>query len=411
MHGLDLDPARAAPAGRIRRADRLDDDALVPRGERVARHALGDLGVVGDLAGDAMVGRDALELGDARRERLVEQVAPVDVQHVEEPRMQQRLACGLGAEARHRVLERTRPAVFVERERLAVEDHVVHRHPLHDVDDLGQPVRDVGEVAGEDAHVVARAVHLDARAVELVFDGCLAGRLDGLGRAGGGGGEHREHRAPDDESDRVELCGVAGECEAGGLAEVARQHGRAAHDVAGAVGGASDRVGDHAFEGAGAHVAEQHAAEEALFALGCPRRELAQRPGAFARRPGTGRDGEPVEQLVELGDRERGLCGGLPHRGGDPAPSDADPALPRLAHEEPHRGRDLVGLEPAEQVGKRVDLGQPRARRCDGVGRGHELVEQHEVSLASASDKRGVRSWPTSRSTPSPSSRRTSPAR
>ena len=77
---------------------------------------------------------------------------------------------------------------------------------------------------------------------------------------------------------------VAGEGEASGLAEVARQHGGAAHDVAGAVGGASDRVGDHALEGAGAHVAEQHAAEEALFALGGPRRELAQRPGTFGRR-------------------------------------------------------------------------------------------------------------------------------
>jgi hypothetical protein len=69
--------------------------------------------------------------------------------------MQQHLARALCAESRHGLLEGPRRVVLVERERLAVEDDVVHRHPSHDLDDLGQPVRDVGEVAREDAHVIA----------------------------------------------------------------------------------------------------------------------------------------------------------------------------------------------------------------------------------------------------------------
>ena len=60
--------------------------------------------------------------------------------------------------------------------------------------------------------------------------------------------------------------------------------------------------------------------------------------------------------FVELGDGERGLGGGLAHGGGHATPPDADPPLPRLADEEAHRRGDLVGLEPPEQVGERIDL-------------------------------------------------------
>ena len=78
------------------------------------RDALGDLGICRHLAGDWVLPRDALELREPRRQGLVEQVAPVDVQHVEEPRMQQRLARGIRPEPRHRLLERARGAAFVE---------------------------------------------------------------------------------------------------------------------------------------------------------------------------------------------------------------------------------------------------------------------------------------------------------
>ena len=174
VHGLHLDPARPASAGGVRRPDRLHDHALVSGRQGVTRYPLGHLGVARDLARDAVGRRDALEFGDADGQRFVEQVAPVEVEHVEEPRMQHRRAGGVGAERRHGLLERSRRSVLVESERLAVEDDVVDGHAAHDVDHLGQAVRDVGEVAGEDADVVARAVHLDAGAVEFELDGCLA---------------------------------------------------------------------------------------------------------------------------------------------------------------------------------------------------------------------------------------------
>ena len=64
---------------------------------------------------------------------------------------------------------------------------------------------------------------------------------------------------PDDEPDGVELVGGAGQRQPGRLAEVAGEHRGATYGVARAVGGAGDRVGEHAFERPRAHVAEQHA--------------------------------------------------------------------------------------------------------------------------------------------------------
>ena len=428
MHGLHLDPARAAAAGRVGRADRLDDDALLAGGERVARDALGDVGIGRHLAGDAMLAGDALELAHARRQRFVEQVATVDVQHVEEPRMQQRLARRLGAEPRHRLLERPRPAVFIERERLAVEDHVAHRHPSHHLDDLGKSVGDVGEVAREHPHVVAGAVHLDARAVELVFDGCLARRRDRVGRARGGGREHRQHRATDHEPDVVELGRGAREREPGGLAEVARQHRRATHHVAGPVGGTCDGVGEHALERPGAHVAEQCPTDEALLALGGPRRELAQRAGTLARRSGTGGGGEPIEQFVEVGDAERRLRRGLAHRGGHAAPADADAPLSRLADEEPDgrarsrrarggaTGRRARRPWPAATASRRRRRPWSRARRAargqSATGRRQRPVTSRaprSVRATAASTPRRTAPGPTGHR--APARRRRAPAR
>ena len=90
-HRLDLDPALAPSPGRIRRVERLDDDALVTGCERLARELLGGLGVGGDQARDAPLRRDPLQLRQPHRERLVDQVASVEVQHVEEPRPQRRV--------------------------------------------------------------------------------------------------------------------------------------------------------------------------------------------------------------------------------------------------------------------------------------------------------------------------------
>ena len=115
----------------------------------------------------------------------------------------------LGSESRHRVLERPRRAVLVERQGLAVEDHPLDAGSARtDVDDLGHAMGDVGEVAGVDAHLVAGAMHLDPRAVELVFDGCRCPEhLERLGDRARRRGEHRHHGPADDEADRLEVFG------------------------------------------------------------------------------------------------------------------------------------------------------------------------------------------------------------
>ncbi len=155
-----------------------------------------DNGISRHLAGYAVGRGDLLEHLQAGRERLVDEVTSVDVQHVEEPRGQHGLALGLGAEAAHRLLEGARRAGLVERERLAVEDDVGDRQRPGDVDDLGHAGGDVGEAPGVDADDVAATVDLDPRAVELVLDRRLAGRPQGRRDVGRGRGEHRLHGRP-----------------------------------------------------------------------------------------------------------------------------------------------------------------------------------------------------------------------
>ena len=240
------------------------------------------------------------------------------------------------------------------------------------------------------------------------------------------GREHRQHRPPHDEADGVELVGGSGEREPRGLAEVARQHRRPAHRIARPVGGPRDRVHEHALERTGAHVAEQHSADEALLPLGRPRRQFAQLAGSLAARP-RARQPRRAGRAGRRGRRPRGRgIRRIAHRRRQPAPADADPPLTRLADEESHCRCDLVGLEPAEQVGERVDLRQPRAGRGDGVGGGDEFVEQHGPSLPPASDSGRVPTGassdvrrsdqrsaltPLRRRVPSQSCRRTAPAR
>ena len=56
--------------------------------------------------------------------------------------------------------------------------------------------------------------------------------------------------------------------------------------------------------------------------------EFAELAAAVAGRAGTGCRGEPIEHRVEFADRERRRLGRLAHRGGHPAPADADAPLP-----------------------------------------------------------------------------------
>ncbi len=314
MHRLDLDPALAAATGRIQRVDALDDDALVAGRERVAGDPVGDVRVGGDLAGDPVCAGDLLEDRQPLAERPVDEVLAVDVEDVEEPRLEHGGPLRLGAEPGHGVLERSRAAVLVERQRLAVEDEPVGREGPDDLDDLGHPVGDLGEAARVDVDVVAVAVDLDASAVELVLDGGLAGDGERRRGVGGGGGEHRQDRGPDGQADLLQGVGATGEGEPGGLAEVAAEHDRPAERGDRDLGGLGDGVDEHAFEGAGAHLADEDAGHERTA-----RRRWRARPrvlqGALAQRRGTGAGGreQVVEEAVEVGDGEARRLGRFAH--------------------------------------------------------------------------------------------------
>ena len=225
---LDLEPRGAAPAGGVRRVERLHHDALVPGGDGGVERRLRGRGIAGHRPRDPVLGRhDPLEHRGALGERGVEQVVAVDVQHVEEQRRERDRARLAGAEARRRDLERLGAAVLAQRDRLAVEHDRADRERAGDGHDLRQAVGDVVERPRVDRHVVAGPVDLDAGAVELPVDRRgrdLADRARDVGRRAG---EHRGQRPPDLERDGVEPVAAFGERDRGDRAEVAAQHQRA----------------------------------------------------------------------------------------------------------------------------------------------------------------------------------------
>src|SRR4029450_4112172 len=105
--------------------------------------------VNGDLAGDPVCADDLLEHGSSLAQRPVDEGVAVDVEERVQPRLEDGSSLPLGPEPGHRVLERTRATVLVEREGLAVEDEPVGGERADDLDDLGHTVGDVGETAGE----------------------------------------------------------------------------------------------------------------------------------------------------------------------------------------------------------------------------------------------------------------------
>ena len=91
---------------------------------------------------------------------------------------------------------------------------------------------------------------------------------------------------------------------------------------------------------------------------------------------------DAVEHPVDVGDRQAdGTLAGSTSSVEHGRPPDTDPALTRLAGEEPDRGLDLVGREPTEQLGERRGLGRPGPRRRDRSGGRDQVGEQHRVSV------------------------------
>jgi hypothetical protein len=166
----------------------------------------------------------------ATGERLVEQVVAVEVQDVEEERVELvALVPFAGAEARAGDLEGLGPAVVAQRDRLAVEHDRPGGERAGRRDDLGQARGDLVERAREDRDVVAVAVHLHAGAVHLPLDRrgrrLLHRRRDVRRRAG----EHRRDRAADLEPQRGEPAGAVGERDPRDLGEVAVHRERPPH--------------------------------------------------------------------------------------------------------------------------------------------------------------------------------------
>ena len=235
-------------------------------------------------------------------ERRVEQVVAVDVQEVEEKR-DHTLRRRLGVDPRHRVLERGRPIV-PHPQRLAVEHRLADGEPADRRDDSRQGGSDVVEVAGVDANLVAAAVDLDADPVELPFHGRAPEARDCLGRALGGRGEHREHRAKQLEADGPQPLLALDHRDCGGAGEVAREHERAPRELGANARRLRDGVDHQPRECALPELAGEEAPDEVALGLRRACEQLAEQRPACTSRTGARQCPHLVDHPVELMDGE-----------------------------------------------------------------------------------------------------------
>ena len=140
-------------------------------------------------------------------------------------------------------------------------------------------------------------------------------------------------------------AGTLGERDHGDAAEVARQHRGPAHERRGHRRGARDGIGHHAVERALAQLADEQAADE----VGLRRRRPVEQRRAGSLPAGA----DPLPVVTRIRSRARstsaivsvGTAAGVHVEPEQRGPADADPALARLAGEEPDRRLDLVGRE------------------------------------------------------------------
>ncbi|SKZ68534.1 Uncharacterised protein [Mycobacteroides abscessus subsp. abscessus] len=134
------------------------------------------------------------------RQRQVDQITAVEMQAVEEERLQQsriRLVCGR-SEPAHGLLERSRPAVVAEHQRFTVENDCLTGQPEHNLDKVGHPIGHIPQRAGEHPHVTAVTVHLNSCTVEFEVDNDVGAEVGKRARqVVGGSRKHRCDRASD----------------------------------------------------------------------------------------------------------------------------------------------------------------------------------------------------------------------
>ena len=141
VHRLDLLPGPPAPAGRVRRVERLDHDALVPGASACSSSAAASSADGRSTPGHPVRAGDPVQRVQPRAQRLVDQVGAVEVQAVEEERAEQQL---VRRPAPNRLIVswngRGRPS-SLQREGLAVEHHAPARQAAHQLDQLGHARR------------------------------------------------------------------------------------------------------------------------------------------------------------------------------------------------------------------------------------------------------------------------------
>ena len=191
------------------------------------------------------------------------------------------------SEAAHRDLERVRPTVGAQRDRLAVEDQPLGGKRAHQLDHLGHRPGDVAQAARVDRDLGAILVHLDARAVELELERRLAELLHPLGQVVAGRGQHRLERPEQAHAEPVEPGLAFLERRARDFAGRSRDHDGVPHPPLGQAGGRDDPLLHHSFESALTELAAEQSDEEgALFARW---RERAARPAPGCEPPASRR--------------------------------------------------------------------------------------------------------------------------
>ena len=243
--------------------------------------------------------------------RAAREAVAFEVQAVEEERLHRQLGAQLlhvelAAEATHRDLERTRPAVGRERDRLAVEDHLARRQGLHRLDDFRHRRRHFVRAARVDAHLVARLVQLDARTVHLPFECDFAAELrQRFADVGGGLRQHRRDRRQRLQLKLRERRRALGQCSARDRAEILRVHGRAPDLVDGYLGRSGDCIEHDAFERALPQLADQQPDQEFLLVARRTSEQGLQRLRAPGRRARTAQRRHVCDAAVDLVDRQR----------------------------------------------------------------------------------------------------------
>jgi hypothetical protein len=312
----------------------------------------------------------------------VDQVRPFQMQHVEQEH--RKLDGGgfrvrfLAGGAGRGVLEGQRPAIRPQRDQLAVEDRRAHRQLGQRRNDLGQPAGDLIQGPGEQAHGAFGQMGLDPDAVELPLHRRLGRALrrapgrgapvdlgQGVGDARSAGGEHRPDRPTDLQAEGAQGVTAARHRGGGHRAERAAHHHRPAHLGHGYRSRAGDGLGHHAFQRALAQLTGEQAVQKLLLGLGGPAEQLADQRLPRGRRPLAGDRADRGEPGVHLAQRQRG--GG---RRGEPAPqrspSHADLPLRQFPGQVRDGDRHLERPGLAQHGRKRLDLGEPGARRGHG---------------------------------------------